>query len=364
MNKPNLIKKTLLGLTSFAAALVITTGVAHATIPYNGDQTVASPVPAFNVFTGVPAPTGNEPDFLRARVPVNGNDSDATTQYSDPLNTSCVDGQKIQMRVYVHNGASADGNNNGTGPSVAHGTKVKVNLDNAVADTSFSPSATISANNAASVTDHVAINCNGKAVKLDFIKGSASAFSIGSGVVPVDENLLLSTGAPIQSEKVPGDVWGCWNERVYVVFSVKVEVPPTIITPIVCNLIKVTQEGRVVNLTNVDFTPKDAKINSLIVDFGDGSAAQTVKLSDLPLSHTYSKDGTFHLTVSLSTDQGKVTSDKCAQNFNFATTVSTPPTPKALVNTGAGDVFGIFSGTTVAGAFLHRKWSLRKFSKR
>ena len=125
MNKLNIFQKATLGLSGLVAALFLTAGVVSA-IPYNGDQTVASPVPAFNVFTGVPAPTGNESDFLRARVPVNATDS--TTQYVDPLSTTCKDGEEIQLRVYVHNGASAAANNNGSGPSVAHGTKVKVTI--------------------------------------------------------------------------------------------------------------------------------------------------------------------------------------------------------------------------------------------
>ena len=55
MNIANIFKKTSLGLATVLAGLLIS-GTAHA-IPYTGDTTVASPVPAFNVFTGnMPAP--------------------------------------------------------------------------------------------------------------------------------------------------------------------------------------------------------------------------------------------------------------------------------------------------------------------
>ena len=135
------VKKALLSLAVLlAGGIAITTAVAQA-IPYDGANTVNSPVPAFNVFTGVPS-VGTESDFLRARVPT-APSGDTATAYVDPLNATCVPGQRIQMRVYVHNGASVAGNQNGAGPSVAHGTKVKVSVPGNQA-TSFAPSATIS----------------------------------------------------------------------------------------------------------------------------------------------------------------------------------------------------------------------------
>lgn len=277
MNKLNIFKKITIGITAIVAGVLISGGVTvQAAIPYTGDDTVSSPTPAFNVFTGVPAPWGDESDFLRARVPVNGQDSDATTQYVDPLAASCANGQKIQMRVYVHNGASVTGNQNGTGPSVAHDTKVRVDLKNATAQSVFAPNATISSSNAGVVNDGLTINCNGKTVKLNYLKGSASSFSLGTGVVPLDD-AIVTTGVPIRSQSVPGDVWGCWNDRVYVVLSVQVEeLPPPPITP--------------------PATPPPAK-----------------------------------------------------------------PVPQALPKTGPGDVAGIFTVTTIAGALVHRYALSRRY---
>lgn len=234
MNYTTTLKRTALGFTTMVAAFSMSTTTVSA-IAYNGDNTVSSPTPAFNVFTGVPS-VGNEADFLRARVPT-APTGDTSTAYVDPLNASCVNGQRIQMRVYVHNGANANANNNGSGPSVARGTKVKVNVPSTQA-TSFTSNATISSTNAGTVNDNVAINCNGKTVKLKYIPGSASQFSIGSGVVPLSD-AITTTGVPIRSQSVAGDVWGCWNDRVYVILSVQVEevttpppvIPPTTTTP-------------------------------------------------------------------------------------------------------------------------------------
>ena len=44
------------------------------------------------------------------------------------------------------------------------------------------------------------------------------------------------------------------------------------------------------------------------------------------------------------------------------TTPTTPSTPSQLVNTGPGDVVGIFAGTTIAGAVAHRVFKMRKFA--
>ncbi len=231
MRKLTTIKKTLTTLAILlTGAITLTTAVASA-IPYDGPNTPNSPVPAFNVYTGVPS-VGTESDFLRARVPT-APSGDTATPYVDPLNATCVAGQRIQMRVYVHNGASVAGNQNGSGPSVAHGTKVKVTVPGNEA-TSFSPNATISSTNAAAVTDAVSIRCsNTSNVKLSYVPGSASQYSIGSGVVALGDE-IVSSGSPIRSRTVPGDVWGCWDDRVYVILTVQVEqktTPPPPVTP-------------------------------------------------------------------------------------------------------------------------------------
>jgi len=363
MNRISIIKKLALGLSTLAASFMLVSGVAHAitTIPYNGDQTVASPVPAFNVFTGVPAPVGNEPDFLRARVPVNGDPQDPTTQYSDPLNTSCTDGQVIELRVYVHNGASADANNNGTGPSIAHNSIVKVSIPGDEA-TSFMPQATISASNAETVSDGVTINCGGQQVKLNYVNGSASQFSLGSGVSALPDS-IVSSGALIHSEKVPGDVWGCWNERVYVVLEVKVQVIPPKPIPAACTLLSITQPAdHKVTVNSVTFTANDATVSGIAIDFGDGTN-QTVQPNQFPISHTYTGDTSRTITATILTNLGNETSAACMKPVSFTSTPTppvVPPSVTSLVNTGPGNVIGIFAATSLVGAFLHRKWTLRR----
>ena len=366
--KFNFTKKITLAIASFAAVAFIATGVSHADIPYSGPTTPPSPVPAFNVFSGsnlpAPMPSNGEQDFFQGRVPVNGNMNEGTTPFTDPVNSSCTNNQIIQLHVYVHNGASQYENNNGTGPSVMHGAKVQVALPDAnTAATTFSPTATLSANNATTISDKVSIICNGQPVELQYITGSASQYSIGSGVLPLSDSIITS-GALIQSEKVPGDVWGCWDERVYVVLAVKVVIPQKPPVPPTCNLITLDSDYRTVRVKSVGYTAGDSTVSNLLLDFGDGNKA-TIKTNQLPYSHAYSADGTYYVRATLDTSTGNVTSNGCVVMVTIKNQPVNPVTPvtppKNLVNTGPGDMIGIFAAVTLIAALAHRAY-LRVFS--
>jgi PKD domain len=362
--KLNLMKKISLALASFVMVFALAIGTTSA-LPYTGPTTAPSPVPAFNVFTGsnlpAPMPADGEQDFFQGRVPVGGNLNEGTTPFTDPVNSACTNGEVIQLHVYVHNGASQYENNNGSGPSVIHGAKVKVALPGASdKSTKFSPTATLSADNASSVTDSATINCSGQPVQLQYIAGSASQYSTGTGVVPLSDS-IVSSGASIRSEQVPGDVWGCWNERVYVVIAVKVIVPkPPVVIPPTCNLITLDSDNKTVKVKDVSYTAGDSKINKLLIDFGDGTIAN-INPNQLPTSHTYTNYGTYNIRATLDTSTGKVTSDLCAAKVTLSNKPVTPVTP--LPNTGPGDVIGIFAIVTVMGAIAHRIFTKRATAK-
>jgi hypothetical protein len=386
MKTSSIFKKVAVTLTSIAAVTMFST-VAVSAIAYQGDQTVASPVPAFNVFTGVPAPVGNENDFLRGRTLVNNNPMDATTQYGDSTNASCDNGQVLQLRVYVHNGASQYSNDNGNGASVAHGTKVKVAIPGTEA-TNFTSNATISATNAASVSDTASINCGTKKVKLSYIAGSASQYSIGSGVVQLSDS-IVTDGVAIQSEKVAGDVWGCWNERVYVVLSVKVnEVKPPVVTPpapvLACtidsNKFIFDKTKRSVDVT-ITPTATNATVTGYSINWGDSTPVATTQTAN----HVYASSVktatvTASFTATYTDANGKtitqtVSGENCAKAISFdstpppvippvtppvtpptttTTTTSPPSTPAALPNTGAGNIAALFGAAAVIGTLGYR----------
>jgi len=387
MTTTNIFKKMSLGFVTVLAGLLVS-GTAHA-IPYTGNTTVASPVPAFNVFTGsmpAPAPLDGEQDFFQSRVPANGDLNDSTTQYTDPTNTDCTNGEILQFRVYVHNGASADNNDNGTGPSIAHGTKLSVSLPSGQA-TSFAPTATISANNAATVSDTSTVNCNGQSVTLQYVPGSASQFSNGTGVLPLSDS-IVNGGVSIRSEQVPGDVWGCWNERVYVLLAVKVVIPTPTPPPVtaMCNLFTVEASAdRKVTVNQFKYTAENATFKSLVINWGDNTASTTVNDSSqvIGTAHQYGADGTYQITTVIRFDEANNpdalgTSTSCAQQVQFSSTTPptvTPPTttitttpsapaaPTSLVNTGAGSVVGLFAAATAAGTVAYRWVLSRRLSR-
>lgn len=362
MKKLTFLKKVTAAATALTAVLLFSTAVANA-IPYAGPDTDASATPAFNVFTGVPS-VGNEADFLRARVPANGNTNDTSTLYTDPLATSCEAGTKIQMRVYVHNGADRNGNNDGAGPSVAHDTSVKVNIPTNQSAT-FAPSASISASNAATVNDTVAINCNGKSVKLKYVAGSAQQFSQGTGVVGLSDS-IVTTGAPIRSHDKPGDVYGCWDERVYVVLTVVVEEvvePPVLKCIIETGKFTVENQTRKVTLA-ITATATNATVTGYRIDWGDRSTPST-KQSDV---HTYASTiGSATITASFTARLADGTTQTvggadCIKQVNFTSTPTppTPPTPQpVLPATGAASMVGIFGVSVLAGTLAFRRFLSR-----
>ncbi len=373
MNKPNILNKLTAGLVAVAAGLVLTAGVASA-IPYTGDTTHASPIPAFNVFTGdvpLPAPVGGEAGFYQGRAPIDNNINDGTTPFGDPISTTCSNGQLLQMRVYVHNGASASGNDNGNGPSVAHGTKVKISLPTNEA-TSFSSSATISADNAASVYDNLAINCNGQKVKLEYV--NATQYSKNSGVTQLNSN-ILGAGVPIQSRSVSGDVWGCWDDRVYVVLVVKVvkvETPPPVAAK--CEMFSITADkNRTVNVNSFKYSASNAQVKNVVINWGDGKSTTVEDATKVVgQSHQYGADGTYNVTATVRfTVEGQAdivsggAGTSCSQAVTFKSgKVVPPPTtpvgPTTLVNTGPGQVAGIFAAVTAAGTLGYRRMLARR----
>lgn len=355
---------------SMFVAMVMSGGHALATIPYSGDTTPASPTPAFNVFTGVPS-EGNESDFFRGKVAGDTNPS------VNDVKTTCATGTRLTLRVYVHNGANENQNNDGTGPSVAKDTKVKVDLKNAAAAAGFSPTANISSSNAGSVNDGMTITCtDGKVVNLNYITGSATQFT-SAGTKALSDT-IVTTGAPIGTVNPDGNVWGCWTQRVYVTFTVEVkEVPPAPVpTNAVCKVEDkdfIVSEDRKVKVT-VNATLQNASVLGYEINWGDGSVVST-KQSD---THTYAKDGTFviksRVQVKLADGTTKwVDGGSCTRTVTFKAgqppvvppvTPETPVTPATeLPNTGAGNVIGLFTGVSAFGAAAHQFVTRRRASR-
>jgi hypothetical protein len=356
----NLLNKLKAGFAATAVSFVALATFASpivSAIPYTGDNTPPAPAPAFNVYTGVPS-EGNEADFFRGKV-----EGDTSASVND-VRSSCETGKRFTLRVYVHNGASVDLNNGGNGPSVAKNSKVKVDLKNATAKSAFAPEAAISASNAATVNDGMTITCtDGKTVNLNYVTGTAKQFS-RAGTKALSDS-IVTTGALVGTDNPDGNVWGCWEQRVYVTLTVEVkEAPKPVVGDGVCKVTDVTivdRSKRTVKSTVTGVTTgQGASIVGYEINWGDGTI--TKNISD---THTYAKDGTYTITarVQVRMPDGTtkwVTSPECTRKVTFEAgkppvvpPVTPPTTITTLPETGVGGLAGIFTGTTVLAAGAH-----------
>lgn len=317
-------KISLAAIVAVIVAAIFAAVTLHTSaVPYQGDDTPALPAPQFNGYTGVPS-YGDESDFMRSKVSggaVFGGD------FKDVTNDPCAAGTKYSIRAYVHNGASQFKNDNGNGPSVAKNTKLRITVPSGATNT-LTSTGTITSSNAATVSDTTRIVCgNGKEVTFSYVAGSAKQWSqLSNQILPVSDS-IVTTGAPIGTMKPDGNVWGCWEQRVYVVIEVEVkEVPKP--SAAQCKALQTTilnQEQRRVRAT-VTAATQNASVLSYEINWGDGStsAAQGAE-------HTYAADGTYNISarVQVRYADGRtawVTSDDCKAQVKF----KTPEQPKEI----------------------------------
>jgi hypothetical protein len=290
-------------------------------IPYNGEDTTPSPVPAFNVYTGVPG-VGNESDFYKGKL-------DGSTEDSvNNIESTCETGTRFSLRAYVHNGASQYENAEGNGPSVAKDTTVKMTVPTNEGS-NFGSTATISSSNAGSISDGLTITCtDGRTVTVKYVVGSAEQYSGLSGVQPVSDS-IVTTGAPIGTMSPNGDVWGCWDQRVWVRIVVEVTEVPEDLHPAVCEAILTTLlSSNQIRVDNVEFDLRDATLNDIEIDYGDTTKVN-VQPDDFALDpHTYTNPGTYTVRATLNTTfEGKadaISSPACEAKIEVPEDKETP----------------------------------------
>lgn len=140
-----------------------------------------------------------------------------------------------------------------------------------------------------------------------------------------------------------------------------------------CDMLTATAaaDHKTINFTAKASAANGAEIVGYDYDFGDNTPVLSTDKTSV--SHTYSGTGQFgaRLTVKVKVNNAiqSVTSNKCAALISFPPTPNTPPTtstpgtPQQLVNTGPGEVAGLFAATTGAGIAAYR-WALgRRLSR-
>ena len=294
MNKLSFLKKAVLSLA--VAATVLGTGSAYAAqIDYNNPNNQPIQKPVFNTYTNVPAGIGNEADFVNLRKS-NGDPTvpAATNNFIDPVNAACAVGEKFDIRTYVHNGANTEYNNNGSGTAVAHNVNVAMQAQLGVTKKNFVFTSTISASNAASVTDTGKLNCASD-VRLKLVPQTVKVYSKFTGFSSAPDSAVngnLKVGSRTAGS---GDQWGCWEDRIMVVYVVEVVEAPKPVTPsAVCNLLTVENLGGLKYKYTLSATGKNgATFVNAGYNFGDNTTATT----GLTTEHTYAADGTYTTTA-------------------------------------------------------------------
>jgi PKD domain len=347
------IKRTAAGAIALTMLLVAGLTAAPNTvsaIPYGENGTSTTKTPAFNVFTGVPNGTGNEADFLRIKPQASGNDA-----YVNSLNSACDTGSAYTVRTYVHNGADPSYNTKENGIAIARNTVVKMTAPLNTPKSSFEFKSTISASNAASVSDNAFLNCNGKTVKLALVPSSVKAYSTPLGFTGAPDSAVngsLKIGSRVAGS---GDVLGCWEDRVWVSYEVKVEEVPDKPKPSLgeCKLLDVKTVGGRKITYDISGTTDNAQIVGYRVNFGDGNSS-TEKSGE----HEYAQDGTYTITaeVRVKYADGKEewkSADNCMKQVTFEGDKPpkvVPPTPSGgptvLPETGPAGVAAVVTAVT------------------
>ena len=342
-------------VTALTAGLLLMSTTAAAitpgSIPYEGAETSGTTFPAFNIFHGVPS-VGNEADFIRVKK-----DGEANSTLRNSIDTACKTGDRFDVWFYVHNGAKPSLNHDGDGPGVAKNVVAKVSLPD---QTGKSITGGVTASNAQAISDTATITCQGKQFKLKYVENSANAFlDLVNKTVPLPK-AFVEGGTPIGSLLLNGEVWGCWDQRVWMGLKVEVEEVPVEVKEPVCEMLNIVLDNRKVTVReqDVQFNLNGATLNGVRIDFGEG-----VVRTSFPAEHTYTTDGTKTIRATVLTSKGDVTSANCVKQVSFSSGQPPKQVPPVLPSTGAESVVGIFAATTTAGTVAHRLFNRRKHNR-
>ena len=135
-----------------------------------------------------------------------------------------------------------------------------------------------------------------------------------------------------------------------------------------CDLLDVTKgANREVTISDFKFTAvRGATFKQVVINWGDNTTPLTTNNAK-GQKHTYAADGTYTISaVAHFTVNGQdvtAAGAACSKQVSYSTTAppTAPVTPGKLVETGPGDVLGIFAAVTAAGALAHRFVLSRRF---
>ncbi len=143
-----------------------------------------------------------------------------------------------------------------------------------------------------------------------------------------------------------------------------------------CNAFEITADNASHKVTVGKFdqsATNGATFKNVVISWGDNSDALTTN-NVVGQTHSYSADGTYSVTATahFTVNNADVTATdaNCAKTVTFSstkppvvTTVSTPVQPTTLVNTGPGQLAGLFVAITIAGMVAYRSLLKRNLSQ-
>lgn len=372
----NLIKSVATGTAAlvFGATLVFglgSTAQAASCYQYNANGFPTSQTPVFNNICGVPG-YGDESDFVRLRADQGGDMNMGGNAYTDPLSSDCADGSTFDIHTYIHNDAESQYNDNGSGPSVAHDVQLAMSAPLGKTQSQFVFGSTISASNAATVSDTGTLNCSGQAVQLSLVPNTVNIYGGSAyGWKSLPDSAVNGTTKLGNPTFGSGDEWGCWNYRMAVVYEVVVHVipKPTPSTGICKEAAIEVNKNRNVTVSVTGAT-SNAKIVGYKIDFGDNTVVYQQSAT-----HTYAQAGKYTITAYVEVQYANgskqwivPTSSACQGSVtitpNTPPTVTPPVTPPAVLpSTGPAGLVGLFAGTSGLGTIGHFLYRRRKFAR-
>lgn len=370
--------KTVLAVVIIAAfAALSVSHVSAAQIDYNNPNNQAITKPRFNPYTNVPAGIGNEADFVKLRKS-NGDPTvpAAQSNFIDPVDATCAVGEKFDIRTYVHNGANTEYNNNGSGQGVARNVVVSMQAPLNKVSKQFTFSSRINASNAATVTDSGKLNC-GNDVQLKLVPKSVRVYSKFYGWKNASDSAVngsLKTGSRVVGS---GDVWGCWEDTVVVVYVVEVVKKPQVVSKASCDALALTVLDNRRVRARITASTQNATILGYRIDWGDNNTSNSQEGE-----HTYAEAGEYTITgsvrVRLADGTEKwVSGYGCEKQVTFKDDVENCPLPgkehlpvdspeckedekeeevtepQVLPATGPAELIGMFAATSVAGTIAY-----------
>jgi hypothetical protein len=325
----------------------------------------------FNSFT-------NAPNYGDERAFFDGKDAGDTSAAGYLDSIPVHDGQKLTLRVYIHNNANP--NQIGEAAATAHNTQMKVLLPMDKKASNFA-AASISADNAnpGNVSDTVDFTA-GSPFTMDFDTTHAVQITYrpnGTGDF-VTRTLPSATFGNANHSLTAnfGDWKGCFNYAALVTMTVTIhmESQPPVTPAYSCDAFNITADvNRTVKVSTFATTATNGAVfKNAVINWGDNSTPLTTN-NVVGQTHQYAKDGTYTIsaTAHFTVNGQDVTAGgpNCQKQVTFkgeTPPTVTPPTttpPSTLVNTGPGEVAALFAVATIGGAIAHR-WMLgRRLSR-